>query len=100
MLFLIEHNHSPETCPTRNPDMVRALRAHVRPENAERMGLKLLADWANEPEHKVVMVVEGQTLEAAEGFAAPFRQIGDVRVSMGLTCEEVARSCLGESPSS
>src|SRR5687767_11858887 len=95
-LFLIEHHHTAESCPTRNPDMVRALRDHVRPENAERHGLTLLADWANEPEHHVVFVVEGATQEAAEQFAAPFAGVGSVKVTMGLTCEQVARECLGE----
>jgi hypothetical protein len=95
-LFLIEHNHSAETCPTRNPDMVRALREHVRPENAERFGLKLLADWVNEPEHHLVFVVEGTTQSAAEQFAAPFAGLGSVKVTLGLTCEQVAKDCLGE----
>lgn len=95
-LFLIDHRHSAETCPTQNPDMVRALRAHVTPESAERQGLKLLADWANEPDHHVVFVVETDSLARAESFAAPFAQVGTVEVTMGLTCEQVARECLGE----
>jgi uncharacterized protein with GYD domain len=95
-LFLIQHAHTPETCPTQSPDMVRALRAHVTPENAEQLGLKLLADWANESEHTVVMVVEADSQEKAEQFAAPFQSVGRVEVKVGQTCEEVARSCLGE----
>src|SRR5688572_20635074 len=95
-LFLIEHNHTVETCPTRNPEMVKALREHVKPENAERMGVKLLADWANEPDHHVVFVVETDEQSKAEGFAAPFSQVGSVKVTKGLTCEQVAKECLGE----
>lgn len=95
-LFLIEHHHTAETCPTRNPDMVRALRAHVTPENARRQGVNLLADWVNEPEHTVVLVVETDSADKAEGFAAPFKQVGDVSVKLGQTCEQVARECLGE----
>ena len=95
-LFLIDHHHTPETCPTRNPDMVRALRAHVTPENAEQQGVKLLADWACEPEHHVVFVVETDEQEKAERFAAPFAHVGTVKVTMGMTCEQVAKECLGE----
>ncbi|MPZ51024.1 MAG: sulfite oxidase [Dehalococcoidia bacterium] len=95
-LFLIEHRHTEESCPTHNPDMVRGLRAHVTPENAERLGVKLLADWVNEPDHHVVIVVESPTLAAAEGFGAPFAQNGSVEVTMGLTCDQVAKECLGE----
>ena len=95
-LFLIEHRHTSETCPTHNPDMVRALRAHVTPENAEKQGVKLLADWANEPDHHVVFVIDSPTLDAAERFGAPFKSVGSVEVTLGLTCEQVARECLGE----
>ena len=94
-LFLIDHRHTPEACPTLNPDMVRALRAHVTPENAKSMGLDLLADWANEPDHHVVFVVEGERANA-EQFAAPFAGVGSADITEGLTCEEVAKDCLGE----
>ena len=95
-LFLIQHNHTQETCPTRNPDMVRALRAHVTQENAKQLGVNLLADWVYEPEHTVVLIVEADDQGKAESFAAPFRQVGAVTVKAGETCEQVARTCLGE----
>ena len=95
-LYLIEHRHTAATCPTQYPDMVRALRAHVTPENAELMGVKLLADWVNAPDHHVVIVVESPTKAAAEAFGAPFGGAGSVEVTMGLTWEQVARDCLGE----
>ena len=96
MLFLIEHRHTEETCPTRNLDMVRALRAHVSPENALKMGVRVHGDWANEPDHHVVFIVEADSQSTAEGFAAPFAGVGTVEVTAGFTCEEVAKDCLGE----
>ena len=95
-LFLIQHTHTDATCPTRNLDMVRALRGHVTAANAEKMGLKLVADWVNESEHTVLLIVESDSLRKAEDFAAPFRQVGAVDVKLGETCEQVARTCLGE----
>ena len=95
-LYLVQHTHTSETCPTRNPDMVRALRSHVTEENAIKQVVRLLADWVNEPEHTVVLVLESDTEEKAAAFAAPFKQIGKVTVTAGQTCEEVARTCLGE----
>jgi hypothetical protein len=95
-LFLIEHHHTAEACPTRNLDMVRALRAHVTPQNAQSMGVNLLADWVNEPEHTVIMVVESDSQEKAEGFASPFGMVGTISVKAGATCEQTARACLGE----
>ena len=95
-LYLIEHHHTPDTCPTRNPDMVRALRSHVTSESAQRLDVRLLADWVNEPEHTVVLIVEADNPDKAESFAAPFKQVGSVSVKAGETCEQVARACLGE----
>src|SRR5215213_5385751 len=95
-LFLIDHHHTAETCPTNNLDMVRGLRAHVSAENARSMGINLLADWVNEAEHHVVMVVETDAQSKAEAFAAPFGMNGSVSVQIGMTCEATARECLGE----
>jgi hypothetical protein len=95
-LFLIEHSHTPDTCPTRNPEMVRMLRAHVSDENAAKMGVKILGDWASEPEHNVVFIVEAADAQTVENLAGPFRHVGEVRVRQGLTCEDTARACLGE----
>jgi hypothetical protein len=76
--------------------MVRMLRAHVSDENAEKMGVKILGDWASEPEHHVVFIVEAADMQSVENLAGPFRQVGDVNVRIGLTCEDTARACLGE----
>jgi hypothetical protein len=95
-LFLIEHTHTPETCPTRNPEMVRQLRAHVTPENSRGMGVAILGDWVSEPEHTVVFIVESDSQENVANFARPFQQMGQTQIRQGLTCEETARACLGE----
>lgn len=95
-LFLVEHRHTAETCPTQDPNMVRQLRDHVSDENAAKMGLKILGDWASEPDHHVVFIVEASDADAVENLAGPFRQIGDVSVAEGLTCDQTARACLGE----
>jgi len=94
-IFLIEHTHTPQSCPTQDPNMVRMLRAHVSDENAAKMGLKILGDWANEPEHQVVFIIEAPDAQTAENLAGPFRHVGDVKVREGLTCEQTARACLG-----
>jgi hypothetical protein len=94
-LYLIEHRHTPETCPTRDPNMVRQLRAHVSDENAARLGVSILGDWANEPDHHVVFIVDGP-YESVQHLAAPFAQMGETTVTPGLTCEDTARECLGE----
>lgn len=95
-LFYIEHRHSAEKCPRQNPEMVRQLASYVTAENAQRMGVKLLADFVNEPEHTVILVLETDSAEKAFQFALPFLNVGSVTIKIGGTCEDVARECLGE----
>ncbi len=94
-LYLVQHTHTPDTCPTKNLEMVRQLAAHVTQANADRYGVKILADWVYEPEHTVVLVLEADSPEKATGFALPFLNVGPITVRAGSTCEQVARSCLG-----
>ncbi len=95
-LFLIEHTHTTETCPTQSPEMVKQLRSHVTPENTRRLSVSILGDWVSEPEHTVVFIVESDSPDKVSTFAAPFAQMGQVRVRVGLTCEDTAKACLGE----
>ncbi|HUU14261.1 MAG TPA: hypothetical protein VM182_11215 [Terriglobia bacterium] len=48
--YLVQHTHTAETCPTKNPEMVRQLASHVTQANAAKYGVKILADWVNEPQ--------------------------------------------------
>lgn len=94
-LYLVQHTHTAETCPTKNLDMVRQLSAHVTEANAQKYGVKLLADWVYEPEHTVVLVLEADSPEKATSFALPFLNVGPVTIRAGSTCEQMARECLG-----
>ncbi len=95
-LYLVQHTHTPDTCPTKNLEMVRQLAAHVTQANADRYGVKILADWVYEPEHTVVLVLEADSPEKATNFVLPFLNVGPITIRAGLTCEEVAKRCLGE----
>lgn len=94
-LYLVEHHHTPERCPTKNPDLVRRLVSHVSPANAERYGVKLLADFVYEAEHTVVLVLEADSPDKAASFALPFLGVGSVTIKAGATCEQVGQECLG-----
>jgi hypothetical protein len=94
-LYLVQHTHTEQTCPTNNPEMVRHLSSHMTAESAARHGVKILADWVNDDEHMVVLVLEAASRDQAAGFAAPFQMAGSVTIKEGVTCEELARKCLG-----
>lgn len=80
---------------TKNPDMVRQLASHVTQANADKYGVKILADWVYEAEHTVILVLEADSPEKAAKFALPFLNVGTITMRAGATCEEVARECLG-----
>ncbi len=94
-LYLVEHKHTAETCPAKNPDMVRALAGHMTDANAAKFGVKILADWVNEPEHTVILVLEAASPENAAKFALPFLNVGSITIRAGSTCAETAKQCLG-----
>lgn len=93
-LYLVEHKHSPENCPTRNPEFVKQLAGHMTPENAQKHGIKMLGDWVNDDQHRVVLVFDSDTREKVVDFVRPFEAVGSVAVSEGTTCEDLAKKCL------
>ena len=40
-LFLVRHQHSGETCPTRDPNMGRMLLQHISEANASQVGINI-----------------------------------------------------------
>jgi hypothetical protein len=95
-LYLIQHTHTAETCPTKDPEMVRQLSSHVTAANASRYGVNIVADFVYEPEHTVLLVLEAESADKAANFALPFLHVGPVTIRAGATCDEVARRCLGQ----
>ena len=95
-LYFVEHRHTAETCPTKNPDMVRALAGHVTNENAAKFGVKIMADFVREVDHTVILVLEADSADKVAAFATPFVGVGPVTIKQGETCEQVAKACLGQ----
>ncbi|HUI05744.1 MAG TPA: DUF3303 family protein [Verrucomicrobiae bacterium] len=95
-LYLVEHTHTAEKCPAKDPQMVRKLASHITPANAQNYGVKILADWVNDIEHRAVLVLETDSEDKAAKFARPFLKFGELKVSLGITCAEVAAACLGK----
>jgi hypothetical protein len=93
---MLEHTHKDATCPTRNPDMVRALAGHVTDENAAKFGVRIVADFVRDVDHNVIIVLEAPSPDKAAAFASPFIMVGPVTIKQGETCEQVAKACLGQ----
>ncbi len=93
-MFMVEHTHPAETCPAKNPEMVRQLSSHVTQENADKFGVKILADFVREVDHTMVLVLEADSPDKVTNFALPFLHAGPITVKEGETCGQVARACL------
>lgn len=88
-LYFIEHQHSAETCPTQNRDMMLMLGHHVTQANADGFGVKIHADVVHPGEHKMNMVLEADQRESIDNFMQPFGMVGSVHVKEVTTCEQV-----------
>ncbi len=95
-MYMIEATHPAETCPTKNPEMVRQLASHVTTENADKYGVKILADFVREVDHNMILILEADSPDKVTNFALPFLSVGPITVKVGETCDQVARTCLGE----
>ena len=91
-LYLIEHRHSAETCPTKNREMMLMLGQHVMQETADQFGIKIKADVVHPGEHRMMMVLEAATQEPVDRYMAPFSQVGTVDVKEVVTCEQVVET--------
>jgi|CXWL01.1.fsa_nt_gi uncharacterized protein with GYD domain len=91
-LYFFEHTHTAETCPTQKPDLMRMLGAHVTPDNAGKMGIKIHSDIAHPGEHRMMMVLEADSRQPIDEFALPFEMVGTAQVKEVTTCEAVVAS--------
>ena len=91
-LFLVEHRHTEETCPTKDRDMMLMLGQHVTQPAADKYGVKIHADVVHRGEHRMMMVLEADSQSTVEKYVAPFGQVGTVDVKEVATCEEVVRT--------
>ncbi len=88
-LYFVEHQHSAETCPTQNRDMMLMLGQHVTQESASKFGVKIHADVVHPGEHRMNMVLEADKRESIDSFMQPFGMVGSVDVKEVTTCEQV-----------
>lgn len=93
-LFLFQHQHTAETCPTKNPEMVQQLAKHTTRAEAERFGIKIHGDAVLPDKHTLVMVLEADSEAKVREYVQPFAMVGSVSVDVALDCQEVAiRGC-------
>ncbi|MBI2723726.1 MAG: sulfite oxidase [Chloroflexi bacterium] len=88
-LYLAEHTHTAETCPTQQPEMMEMLGQHVTQANADKYGITIQSDVVRPGEHRMLMVIVAPSQDKVDEFMQPFGMIGTVSVLEVRTCEQV-----------
>ena len=88
-LFVVQHEHSPETCPAGHPEMGPMLVKHLSPASAESFGVKILADAVLDGKHTFNLTLEADSEDKVKAFMAPFYQAGSVEIWPASSCERV-----------
>jgi DMSO/TMAO reductase YedYZ molybdopterin-dependent catalytic subunit len=91
-LFVVRHQHSPETCPARDPAMGAMLLNHMSRPSLARHGVVVKGEAVVRGAHSLFFIAEAADEEGLHAFLAPFRMAGDVEVMAASTCAGVVAS--------
>ncbi len=88
-LYFVEHHHTAETCPTRQPEMIQMLGKHVTQSTADEYSIHIVADVVHPGEHWMNMVLEAPAQERVDEYMKPFGMVDTVSIKEVTTCEQV-----------
>ena len=88
-LFVVQHKHSPETCPAGDPKMGAMLVQHVSPANAVTFGITMLGDAVVDGQHTFYLILNADHEENVKEFMKPFYMAGTVEIWPASSCEQV-----------
>ena len=91
-LFVVRHQHSPETCPARDPAMGAMLLNHLSRPSCARHGVVIKGEAVVRGAHSLFFIAEADNESGLTAFLAPFRQAGEVEVLAASTCAGVVAS--------
>jgi hypothetical protein len=80
MLFHVTHVHTVETCPSNDPERIKATFGKML-ENADELGVKIHSMYSNNIAHKMYMVVETDSAESISKMMDPTLKIATAEVS-------------------
>ena len=94
-LYFVRHQHSPETCPAKDPQMGEMLLQHLTKSNARRFGVDLIGDAVLDGQHTLVLIAESEDPQYLKEYMQPFAMAGSVEIVPASTCEAVVerRGC-------
>lgn len=91
-LYVVQHEHSAESCPGAHPQYGPMLLAHVERENARRFGVDIQGEAVIRGAHTLYLIVDAADPAGLDRFLQPFRQFGTVQALASNACEAVVAS--------
>jgi uncharacterized protein with GYD domain len=88
-LFVVQHQHKPESCPARDEAMGAMLLSHLSQQNAQSFGINIHSEAVINGEHTLHLTLEAADRATVERFMQPFAQVGMVEVLSASPCEVV-----------
>lgn len=88
-LYFVEHKHTADTCPTKQPEMMKMLGMHATQMTADKFGITIQSDIVFPGEHRMNLVLVGPSEDKVKEYVQPFGMVGSVEVREVSTCEEV-----------
>ncbi len=88
-LYFVRHQHTPETCPAKDPAMGEMLLTHLSRMNARKFGVDLQGEAVLNGQHTLTLIMEAKDKDSVEKFMQPFAQAGSVEIVPASSCEEV-----------
>jgi hypothetical protein len=88
-LYVVEHQHSPETCPAGDARMAPMLLQILSEPNAPQHGITIHGEGVVDGAHRLVLILDAPDHGSVETFMAPFAVAGSVKVEPANRCEVV-----------
>lgn len=88
-LYFVQHTHSPENCPAKDPSRGTSLLAHLGQKNASTHGVRILADAVLDGKHTFNLILEAEDEARVRSFLAPFAAAGTLEITPASHCESV-----------
>jgi len=88
-LYFVQHQHTAETCPAKDPEKGEMLVSHLSRMNARKYGIDLQGEAVLDGKHTLMLIMEAKDKGSVEKFMQPFAMAGSVEISPASECEAV-----------
>ena len=94
-LFVARHQHSPENCPAKDPQMGEMLLQHLAGPSAAKAGISINGEAVVNDEHTLYLILDAETQRSVQEFMSPFSMAGSVDIYPASSCSDVVgrRGC-------